>query len=104
MRTTCKTLLAATLVAATACGGAKAPADDSAAAASASAAATPAVAAPIDTAKADTLKALPDTNERRATPASKPVVAPPVAARDSFRKPKFQVDEKTGKVEPIKKP
>lgn len=91
-------LLCAVAVLTVACGGGKAPAADSSMA-------TPAPATvPVmqDSVKADTTaKPAADTAAKAVTPA-KPAAAP--GDHDVARKPRFEVDEKTGETRVIRKP
>ncbi|MCX5760619.1 MAG: hypothetical protein NTW72_03800 [Gemmatimonadetes bacterium] len=98
------TMLASGLLFAAACaGGTKAPAaDTSVAAAPAPAAAMPA---------ADSTKPAADTSVKTTAPSVAPAAAKPTDAKaaapgdyDRAIKPKFTIDEKTGKVTPIKRP
>jgi len=95
-----RTMMVTATMALGACGGSKAPAPDT------SAGAVPAV----DSAKADSTKPATDTSGKAATPAAKPPAAKAADAKaapgdhDVALKPKFTVDEKTGKVTPIKRP
>lgn len=91
-------LVCAVAVLTVACGGSKTPAADSSMA-------TPAPATvPViqDSVKADTtVKPAADTAVKAAAPA-KPAVAP--GDHDVAKKPRFEVDEKTGETRVIKKP
>lgn len=98
------TMLASGLLFAAACaGGTKVPAADT------SAAAVPAPAAVIPA--ADSTKPAADTSAKTTAPVAAPVTAKPTDAKaaapgdyDRAIKPKFSIDEKTGKVTPIKRP
>ena len=92
-----RAMMVAATFALDACGGSKAPAPDT----SAGIEPVPAAAAPaIDTARADSTKQASDTSAKASAPTTKP--AP--GDRDVAIKPKFTIDEKTGKLTPIKKP
>jgi len=112
-----RTMMVAGSLALGACSGSKAPAPDtSAGAAPAPAAAVPAVdSMKVDSVRVDTLKPATDTSTKRVVPAKKPAVSEPGAFKaippkpdsvgfDIAIKPKYKVDEKTGKITPIKRP
>ena len=90
-----------------ACGGSKTPAPDT----SAGVVSSPAAAVPaVDSARADSAKPATDTSVKAAAPAGKPTATKAADAKaalgdhDVALKPKFTIDEKTGKVTPIKRP
>lgn len=101
-----RTMMAFATLALGACGGSKAPAPDT------SAGTAPVAAGPtVDSATADTARPpVTDTSVKPAAPGAKPgaaraadtTVAP--GDRDIAIKPKYTIDEKTGKVTPIKRP
>ena len=90
-----RTMLVAATTALGACAGSKAPAPDT----SAGAVPTPAAAvSAADSVKADSTKPATDTTAKRAAAKA------PMGDHDVALKPKFSIDEKTGKVTPIKRP
>ena len=112
-----RTMMCTAALALGACGGGKAPAPDtSAGALPAPAAAAPPAAAPAaDNAKADSASLATESATKAAASATNPAIVGPAAVNvtpakadsvgfDKAMKPKYQIDEKTGKVTPIKRP
>lgn len=102
-----RTMMCTAALALGACGGGKAPAPDT------SAGALPAPAA--DNAKADSASLATESATKAAASATNPAIVGPAAVNvtpakadsvgfDKAMKPKYQIDEKTGKVTPIKRP
>jgi hypothetical protein len=100
-----RSVLAAALSLA-ACGGTRTPAADSSAAAVPPAAVQPSPMIPPDTMKADTVKqATADSTAKAAAAKAKAAkAATPPGGFDRLRKPKYTINEKTGKVDTIKRP
>lgn len=107
-----RTMMVTATFALGACGGSKAPAPDtSAGTPPASAVAAP----PADSVQADSARLANESAAKAAASATNPAVVGPAAVRvtpskadsvgfDRAMKPKYQIDEKTGKVTPIKRP
>lgn len=93
-----RTMMVTAAIALGGCGGSKAPTPDT------SAGAVPSAAVPaIDSAKADSTRLAMDTTVKAAAAKSATAKAP-LGDHDVALKPKFSIDEKTGKVTPIKRP
>ena len=104
-----RTMTAAATLALAACGGTRTPAADSSAAAVLPPAVQPSPMIPPDTMKADTVKqATADSASKAAAAkaaAAKPAkAATPPGGFDRLRKPKYTINEKTGKMDTIKRP
>lgn len=107
-----RTMMVTAMLALVACGGSKAPVPDT----SAGTPPVPAVAAPpADSVTADSARLASDSAAKAAASATNPAIVGPAAVKvtpskadsagfDKAMKPKYQVDEKTGKVTPIKRP
>jgi len=89
-----------------ACGGTSTPAADSSAAAVPPATVQPSPMIPPDTMKTDTVKqATADSASKAAAAKAKAATAvTPPGGFDRLRKPKYTIDEKTGKVDTIRRP
>ncbi len=90
-----RTMMVAAAVALGACGGSKAPAPDTSAGAVPPSADTVPL---VDSVKADSATPAKDTTVKAAATKA------PLGDHDVALKPKFSIDEKTGKVTPIKRP
>ena len=101
-----RTMTAAATLALAACGGTRTPAADSSAAAVPAAAVQPSPMIPSDTMKADTVQqAMADSAAKAAAAKAKAAeAATPPGGFDRLRKPKYTINEKTGKVDTIKRP
>ena len=87
-----------------ACGGTRTPAADSSAAVVPAAAVQPSPMIPPDTMKADTVQQAAADSAARAAAARPAKAATPPGDYDRFRKPKYTINEKTGKMDTIKRP
>ncbi|MEK7240930.1 MAG: hypothetical protein AAB224_10115 [Gemmatimonadota bacterium] len=103
-----RSLMAAASLGALACGGAgKTPAPDTSAAGEAPASAADSAASVADSVRADSSRRAADSLAKTAAKAGTAKMADSNAAPgdyDRALKPKFSIDEKTGKVTPIKRP
>ncbi len=99
-----RTMTAAATLALAACGGTRTPAADSSAAAVLPPAVQPSPMIPPDTMKADTVQQAAADSAARAAAARPAKAATPPGDYDRFRKPKYTINEKTGKMDTIKRP